>query len=50
MTTCSVVMMNGASPGVMKLGSSARTRGYWALAADARMAWVSSNHVIATPS
>src|SRR5216683_2265813 len=48
--TCSVVMMNGASPGAMKLGSSARTRGYGALAADARMAWVSSNHVIATPS
>ena len=48
--TCSVVMMNGASPGAMKLGSSARTRGYCALAAEARIARVSSNHVIATPS
>ena len=50
MITCSVVMMNGASPGTMKLGSSARTRAYCAVPAEARMAWVSSNHVIATPS
>ena len=43
-------MMNGGSPGARNLGSSARTRAYWAVAADARIAGVSSNHVIATPS
>ena len=48
--TCSVVMMIGSSPGAMKFGSSARTRAYWAVAAEARMACVSSNHVMARPS
>ena len=48
--TCSVVMMIGRSPGAMKFGSSARTRAYWAVAADARIACVSSNHVMARPS
>src|SRR5262249_34816924 len=48
--TCSVVMMNAGSPGARKFGSSARVRPYSGEAADARIAPVSSNQAIATPS
>ena len=49
-TTCSRVMMTGAAPGARKFASSARVAAYSAVAAEARMACVSSNHVSARPS
>jgi hypothetical protein len=48
--TCSLVMMKGSRPDAIKLTSSARVRAYSGVVADSRIAGVSSNQVIATPS
>ena len=48
--TCSRVMINGSLVPSIKLASSARVAAYSGKAAEARMACVSANQVMATPS